>query len=63
MNLKRMQKALEITWLCVAVLCVGVGIHKTYTFGFVNSYTFFILAVVATAMYFFRKKMRKQNPQ
>jgi hypothetical protein len=48
-------------WLTVAILSMGLGIHKTVVAGFKNSYMFFIVFVLAFTMYFLRKNLKPPN--
>lgn len=52
---------LEYTWLGVAVLSLGAGVHKTYKTGFGESYLFFIIVFISILMYMFRRHMRKSQ--
>ncbi len=38
-------KLLETILLALAVVCFIVGVHQTFTFGFSNSYSFFMLMI------------------
>ncbi len=49
---------LEYTWLGVAILSIGAGIHKTYRFGFQESYLFFVISFISVLMYMFRRYVR-----
>lgn len=52
-------KALEIIWLILAVICLGLGIHSTIGKGLNESYMFFILTLVALLMFALRRYRRK----
>jgi len=54
-------RVLEVTWLVLSIMCLFAGFHKTYLFGFKNSYIFFLLAALAFLMYTVRKYMRKNS--
>jgi len=38
-------KLLETILLAFAVVCFIVGVHQTFSFGFTNSYSFFMLMI------------------
>lgn len=44
-------------WFVVGIISLIAAIHKTWLFGFKESYLFFIFAVVAFLMYLLRKNM------
>jgi flagellar biogenesis protein FliO len=44
-------------WFVVSIISLIAGIHKTWLFGFKESYLFFIFAVIAFLMYLLRKNM------
>lgn len=52
------KKILEYTWLLIAILSLGAGIHKTYKLGFGASFVFFIMTFIAVFMYMFRRNSR-----
>lgn len=54
-------KAMEYLWIGIAVLSLGVGIHKTINHGFDDSWLFYIFVIVALLMWFLRKKMRENE--
>jgi hypothetical protein len=58
-----LKKILEYTWLLIALLSLGAGIHKTYKIGFGSSYPFFIMTFIAILMYMFRRNMRIAQKQ
>ncbi|MGE0077730.1 MAG: hypothetical protein AB7S48_07720 [Bacteroidales bacterium] len=49
---------LELIWLGLAIFCLSVGIYATIKSGFSVSYMFFILSVLAVAMYYMRRRRR-----
>jgi len=51
----------EYIWLSTGILCFVMGINRTIHQGIVESYVFFILALVAIAMFYFRKKLREKQ--
>lgn len=55
---KLFKKILEYTWLLIAILSLGAGIHKTYKIGLGSSYAFFIMAFISVLMYMFRRNLR-----
>jgi ABC-type multidrug transport system permease subunit len=38
-------KLLETILLALAVVCFIVGVHQTFSYGFTNSYSFFMLMI------------------
>ncbi len=48
-------------WFVVAIISLIAGIHKTWMFGFKESYLFFIFAVIAALMYLLRRNMNNPN--
>jgi len=57
----KLPKIIEVTWLITSIICLLTGIHQTFYEGFSKSYLFFIFAIIAYLMYYFRKYMRKSN--
>lgn len=55
---KTISRVIEIIWLCLAAICLIMGTVKAVQFGIKYSYMFYILAAVATAMFFLRRKIR-----
>jgi hypothetical protein len=54
-NILRM---LELVWLAIALLSLLAGIYNWHMFGFGESSMFFIIALLAFMMYFYRKHLR-----
>lgn len=52
---------MEITWLTVAVVCLGYGIYDAVTNGLGAALRFFFFSVIAIALYFFRRHLRKHG--
>ena len=55
---KVLKKILEYTWLLIAVLSLGAGVHKTYKMGIGASYGFYIMTFISVFMYMFRRNLR-----
>ncbi|MBA3899452.1 MAG: hypothetical protein H0X62_04450 [Bacteroidetes bacterium] len=57
---------LEITWLCIAIAGVAIGIYKFYTIGWDEAMYFFIFTFVAAIFYYIRRRQRirmeQENP-
>ncbi len=49
---------LKILWFFLAIFCVVLGVKNWLNNGFENSYVFFILAVLAFMMFWFRHKKK-----
>ncbi len=56
-------KLLEVAWLIVSLLSLGAGLHKSIRFGFRNSIAFFVIALFAFLMYYFRRKWRTSSEE
>jgi Ca2+/Na+ antiporter len=52
---------MEMIWLVLSGFCLILGIYATVNSGFSTSYMFFVLAVVALLMFFFRRYKRIGN--
>jgi hypothetical protein len=59
---KRINRILEIVWLVLALLGLGAAIHKSVTMGVRESSLFFLITLVAAAMYMMRRNLRLRNP-
>jgi hypothetical protein len=54
---------LELVWLSLALLSLLAGIYNWYRIGAGDSFMFFIMALLAGMMYFYRRHLRKsKNP-
>lgn len=51
----------EIFWLITAILGFLAGVHYIWKFGFGKSYVFFVISLLALAMYFMRRSYRKRS--
>ena len=60
---KRANRILEIIWLIVALLGLGAAIHKNIHNGFRESLLFFLITLIAAAMFLMRRKLRKRSEQ
>ncbi|MBN2520022.1 MAG: hypothetical protein JXB17_05935 [Bacteroidales bacterium] len=56
-----MGRALEILWLMIGIFCLGLAINKTLSLGIKNTYTLYLISLLAFAMFFLRKKLRKST--
>ncbi|MBQ9470890.1 MAG: hypothetical protein IJU72_08065 [Bacteroidales bacterium] len=52
---------LEYIWAVLAVVCLVLGIHSSLRVGFNVSYMFFVLSVLAMAMFGFRRFKRTRS--
>lgn len=50
---------LEVIWFITFLLSLGAAIHQTFNEGFGRSILFYIVTLVALAMYFMRRHLRK----
>lgn len=50
--------ALEIIWLAIFIIVLGLGIHSTVTKGFNSSIVIYILTILSFIMYYFRRRHR-----
>lgn len=48
-------------WLAIAILGLGAAIHKTIRFGFTDSLGFYAIALLAFALYYFRRRIKKSG--
>lgn len=53
-----MLRALEITWLIVAIVSMVIGMYVSVTKGFGEGYVFYVFTVVGGIMYYVRHKQR-----
>jgi hypothetical protein len=53
-----MLRALEITWLVVAIASMLIGIYISIAKGFGEGYIFYIFTVIGAMMYYVRRKQR-----
>jgi len=53
-----LKRILEIVWLIVAILALGIAIRETMHVGFGKSYYFFLFSIVAFFFYYSRRKER-----
>lgn len=58
---KSKARAMEVLWVIIAIVSLGVGIHKSINHGIANSWLFFLFVVIALLMWFLRKKMRENE--
>ena len=58
---RKKPNSLEMLWFATAILCFFAAVHQTYYEGFSKSYVLFIFTLLAVAMYFLRKQLRKSN--
>lgn len=56
-----MARFLEITWLVLSVVLLGIGIKMTISAGFHQSFSPFALAVLSILMYLLRRNKRIKN--
>ncbi len=49
-------KIMEYIWLVLVVVCMVLGVLSTIDKGIENSYPFFILSILAIAMFYLRRK-------
>ncbi len=56
-------KFLEISWLTIAVICLGIAIFESFRSGFNENYRFFIFAIIAMGMYFLRRSSSNKNEE
>jgi hypothetical protein len=52
---------LEIIWLVLALTGLFAGIYHWFRLGIQEALMFFIIAALATMMYFFRRNLRKSK--
>jgi len=57
----KVSRIFEVLWIIVAILCLSAAIHQTIYEGISKSYVFFIFSLIAFAMYFVRKQIRKSK--
>ena len=57
---KPLGKVIVAIWFILAIICFSFGVIETVKSGFGKSYPFFILAILAFAMFQFRKMMHKK---
>jgi hypothetical protein len=50
---------LEIVWLIVALLALGIAIRETLSFGFTKNMLYYAFSTVGFFFYFSRRKQRK----
>jgi hypothetical protein len=53
-----MLKTLEISWVLLALLSLGVGIYKWLTEGFIFAIWFFLCAIISTIVWLVRRNQR-----
>ena len=53
-----MLRALEITWLVVAIVSLLIGIYISIAKGFGEGYVFYIFTAIGGLMYYVRHKQR-----
>jgi hypothetical protein len=53
-----MLRALEITWLVIAIVSMLIGIYISIAKGFGEGYVFYIFTAIGGFMYFIRRKQR-----
>ena len=51
--------ALEIMWLVLAIIGIGMGIFKSFTINFSSGFPFLIIAVISAIMFTVRWYARK----
>ena len=52
---------MEIIWIALSLLCLVLGILATLKSGFSQSYTLFLLALLALLMFYLRYRTRKKD--
>ncbi|PLX22803.1 MAG: hypothetical protein C0597_01805 [Marinilabiliales bacterium] len=57
----KVSRIFEVLWIIVAILCLSAAIHQTIYEGISKSYVLFIFSLIAFAMYFVRKQIRKSK--
>jgi hypothetical protein len=58
---RRTNRILEIFWMLTAILSLGAAIHRSLFTGFRESLLFFLITIIATAMFMLRRSMRKKG--
>jgi hypothetical protein len=51
---------LEIVWLIVALLALGIAIRETISYGFTKNMLYYAFSAVGFFFYFSRRKQRKR---
>jgi len=59
--MNKLGKVIVAIWLILAILCFAFGIYETILSGFSKSFMFFILGMLATVMFQFRRAMLKKT--
>lgn len=54
---------LEILWLAISLVSLGMGIYRTWLLGISESYPFFIISVIAILMFTYRRYLRRLKKQ
>jgi len=52
---------MEVIWLLVFLLCLGISISQTIQLGFKQSLLFYGITILAMLMFLFRRFMRKNQ--
>jgi hypothetical protein len=52
---------LEIFWLIVAIATGFMGLYAMFTRGFMNSYMFFLMAILSILLFLARRNLRLKN--
>ena len=58
-NNPQISRVLEIFWLIVFVITLGIAIYDTLNKGLAKSYMFYIMSSLALLMYFARRGLRR----
>jgi len=58
---KKSNRLLETFWLVAAFLSLGAAIHKSIFTGIRESSLFYLITIIAAAMYMMRRSLRKKN--
>jgi len=59
--MKNLAYILELIWLSLAVICLGIGSYSLFSSKAESNYIFFVLSVIAFLMYLLRRNRRLKN--
>ncbi|MDA3893726.1 MAG: hypothetical protein PF517_18845 [Salinivirgaceae bacterium] len=58
---KLLKQILELVWLIVALLALGIAIKETINIGFSKSFLYYLFSGVAVFFFFSRRRERMQR--
>jgi len=59
-NNNRMQPR-EILWICMAAMCLIIGINRTLKYGFAESWEMYAFAAASFLFFIWRRHLRKKE--